>query len=109
MPLGSLTATIDNYAAAYVAKITPDGAPANFAYFNVVPKSVPQGQTVTVTITLTGTNASGVALPPITQQFDLVGAAVPPQDTTLVLSPPNISTQFATASTDPGSGTVTLI
>jgi hypothetical protein len=109
LPLGSLTASIDNYAAAFVAKIVPGGAPANFGYYNCVPKNVPPGSTITVTVTLTGTNASGAALPPVTQQYDLIGPPLPPQDTTLVLSPANISTQFATASVDPGSATVTLI
>lgn len=107
LPLGSLTVSIDNYAAAFVAKIQPDNAAQ--AYYNLVPKSVPAGTTVTVTLTFNGTNQAGVALPPVTQQFDLIGAPLPPQDTAIVLSPPNVSTQFATASTDPGSATVTLV
>jgi hypothetical protein len=109
LPLGSLTATIDNYAAAFVAKISPSGAPANYGYYNLVPKNVPAGSTITVTVTLTATNASGAPLPPVTQSYDLIGPPLPPQDTTVVLSPANISTQFATASSDPGTATATLI
>jgi hypothetical protein len=107
LPLGSLSVSIDNYAAAFVAKIQPDNNAQ--AYYNLVPKSVPAGTTVTVTVTLSGTNQAGVALPSVTQQFDLIGAALPPQDTAIVPSAPNISTQFATSSTDPGTATVQLI
>lgn len=109
LPLGSLIASIDNYAVAFVAKISPSGAPANYGYYNLVPKNVPPGTTVTVTVTLTGTNATGAALPPVTQSYDLIGPPLPPQDTTLTLSPANISTQFAASSVDPGTASATLI
>jgi hypothetical protein len=107
LPLGSLIASIDNYAAAYVAKIQPDNAAQ--VYFNLVPKSVPVGQTITVNVTLTGTSQDGTALPPVTLPFQLVGAAPPPQAVAIAPSTPNVSSQFANSSTDPGSGTVQLI
>ena len=107
LPLGSLSVSIDNYGAAFVAKIQPDMSAQ--AFYNLVPKSVPAGTTITVTVTLNGTSQNGVVLPPITAQYDLVGPPVGPQANEIVTSPANISSQFVTSSVDPGSGTVVLI
>ena len=109
LPLSSLTATIDNYTAAFVAGISPPGGVNTQAAINVVPKLVPAGQTVTVTVTCHGKNQAGQDLPPTSQSFDLIGGPVAPQDASIqiVLGVPG--TFYATASTDPGSDTVTLI
>jgi hypothetical protein len=107
LPLSSLTATVDNYAAAYVAKIQPDNnAPA---YFNLVPKSVPVGQTITVNVTCQGSSQIGTPLPPVSIAVDLVGPPPPPQAAELQIVSTGPRSQFATSSVDPGNATVTLL
>jgi hypothetical protein len=103
--LGSLSASTDNYAAAYVAKVQPDTSVQ--AYYQVVPKLTPGGPTVTVTVTLTGTSMNGTALPTVTKSFDCLQPAAPAQATGILQSPSNLT--FAPLAPDPGSATVVLI
>lgn len=110
LPLSALTCQIDNYAAAFVAAIPPPGGVNTQAAFNLVPKgTVPAGQTVTVTVTCRGKNQAGADLPPQSASFDLVGAAVTPQDASIQIVLGLPGSFYATASTDPGSDTATLI
>src|SRR5581483_10924355 len=74
--LESLTATIDNPTAAYVAA---GSAPGEFL---VVPKLVPPaGQSVTVNVTLNGVNLAGNPITPLTLDFELDGPPLPPPAT----------------------------
>jgi hypothetical protein len=109
--LGSLTASIDNYTAGYIAPAP--GNPNVQAQLVVVPKAVPVGGVVTVTITINGTAVGGAALPTITEQFDLVGAPAPAVATAInaslatVVSGSQATNQPPPA--DPGSASITLI
>lgn len=100
----SLVATIDNYAAAYVAKV----GPANPDQFAVVPKGIPAaGVITTVTVTLTGTALDGTVLPSQTAQVDIQGPPAPPPATHLSIGTAGVGSYPIPV--DPGSATVTLI
>ncbi len=99
--LASLTLTVDNYAAAYVAPFPAAGIHGHV----IVPKNTAQVGNVTVTVTANATDAAGVVIPPATFAYDIVGAPPPP---------PAVSVAFGTATVgafggvpgDPGSPTV---
>lgn len=99
--LGTLTATIDNYAAAYVAKVA-------VGQFGVVPKVMPpSGGFTTVTVTLHGTSVGGNPLPDVVQSYDLQGPAGAPQATTFFID--STAAQVGNQPADPGSPTVSLL
>jgi hypothetical protein len=98
---GSITATIDNYAAAYVAPFVNPGP----RWFIVVPKLFNPG-TTTVTVTINGTDASGNSLPSNSVQYDIVGAAGPAPATQFSIA--NVTTTTTNPPADPGVPTVTL-
>ncbi len=103
-PLLSLSATIDDYADAYIAANNPG------SLMLVQKVTQPVGQVKTVNITFNGVSQSGNVLPPKVQAFDLAGAAPPPQATQVQISNVIVrDTIGVTVPVDPGSGTVTLI
>ena len=101
--LGSLTATIDNDTAAYIAKF-------DVGQLAVVPKAAPPaGGFTTVTVTLHGTSLDGTVLPDVVQSYDLQGQASggTPQATTFFIV--STSAEVGNAPADPGSATVSLL
>jgi hypothetical protein len=108
LPLGGGSATIDNYAVAYIAPFHPDNN--SQYYLNVVPKAggVPAGGVITVTVTVNATSQDGTALPSQAVSFDVSGPALPPQAASISATVLSARTQFLSSTTDPGSGTVTL-
>lgn len=109
LPFGSLTATIDNAAVAYVAVqgIAPDHSNA---LLDIVPKApLPApGTAVTVTVTCSGTSQIGNPLPPLVQSFDIQGPPPPPQATAITDTTSVRDTLF-TFPVDPGTATITVI
>jgi len=106
--LSSLTATIDDYASAYVTKASPgDGVG-----FYIVPKA-PLGVGIikTVNVTIQGKSLDGTALPAVVVSADLLGAPAPPQAQTVAVGGVSVwgGTPSTTTNPDPGSATAVII
>jgi len=104
LPLATVSATVDDYTSAYVADLPSS---ANATRYALVPRaSLGAGVVKTVTVTIHATSQDGTAIPPTTQQFQVSGAAPPPQATQLTLAAPTIGSGGLPA--DPGSPSATL-
>lgn len=101
--LGSLTATIDNYSAAFVCKYQ--------GHVAIVPKSTPPaGQTTVVNVTLNGTDVNANPLPALTVTANIQGPPPPPLAVSLdTANPASASASTTPAPVDPGSATATIV
>jgi len=104
--LSSLSAKIDNYAAAYIVPFTNaafGGGPGTFA---IVPKTDPTA--VTVNVTVSSKSLNGTALPDLVISADLAAnAPVPPQAAILSVASVMVGNNVSIAP-DPGVDTITI-
>lgn len=100
--LQTVSATVDNYSAAYVADL-PEPSASRYA---LVARALPPGPPVTVNVTIHATAADGSTLPPITQQYSLTAPAPPPP--AILINPTTPSLGSGQPPADPGIPSATL-
>ena len=109
LPLGSATATIDDYTHGFIGSINPGAVPGAQAWGAVVYRGgVPEGTTATVNVTIQSTSQDGTVLPVQTFQLDFLAGPPPAQAVSCNVGLSDPSTQWSNA-VDPGSPTLTLI
>ena len=101
--LGSLTATIDDTSAAYIAAINNNGL------WIVDKQTLAAGATKTVNVTLAGTDVKGNPLTGVIQPFGLSGPPLPPLATHIVSGAITTQSKLGLVIPDPGTPTVKLI
>ena len=104
-PITNKTASVDNYAAAYVAA-SPGAGSAGQLY--VVPKgAIPQGGSVSVNVTIGATNAAGNQIS-VVQPVTFQGPPLPPPAVSLSITAGVQGITPFNVPADPGSASITF-